>query len=437
MTYFRLHTASRALSHFLTEGSPRQHLLALLALWCLAILIVNPIGDFPLNDDWAYAHNTYALAQEGRWYFSDWPAMTLVAHTVWGAFFCKIFGASFTVLRFSTLLLGAAGTAGFYQLLRWAEVGPSRAFFGAVLLMFNPLWFVSAFSYMTEVPFLAVLIWAALFSLKTVETRRADWLLATVGLTLWACMIRQLGLLLPMVFAVLFLYKNRFTLRHLLMAGLPFGVCFASVSGFEGWLRDTGQTPEAYTSFGSLVDAIRFNSELLKNVTERSGIILLTLGVFLLPMAVAAFRPGLFQKPNRFGFQQIGLLASGLLVLVAVVAGWRLFPTGNVFYNLGLGAIVLKEVPMDDPALFHLSGAWLFFLKIAAALGAVGLCFLCWKNVGGGNDPARNDRARLARLLAFGFVGLYWAFSCLNWLLIDRYVLPLVMPIFPRLMPPK
>ncbi len=393
----------------------------LLTLWCVVIAVVNPVGDFPLNDDWAYAHNTYALALENRWYFSDWPAMTLVAHTVWGALFCKIFGASFTVLRFSTLLLGAAGLWGFYRLLRWSEMSPNRAFMGVLLLMFNPLWFVSSFSYMTEVPFLAVMLWAVLFSLKAVETRRADHLLAAVGFTLWACMIRQLGLLLPMVFAVLFLYHNRWTLRHLFFSVLPFGVCFASVSAFEGWLRKTDQTPEAYTSFKSLVDAIHFNHELLKTVGERSGIILLTLGIFLLPLFSATPIRTLFQKPGRALFQQIGLWTVGLLVLVAIGMGWSGFPTGNVFYNLGLGAIVLKDVPVDDPVLFHLSGFWLVLLKLAAALSAISLFLLAWKN-----GLGQQNRAGLAKLLALGFVGAYWAFSCFNWLLIDRYILPLV-----------
>jgi len=409
-----------ALSRFLTEGSPRQHFLALLGLWCLGILLVNPLGDFPLNDDWAYAHNTYALVQEGRWYFSDWPAMTLVAHTLWGAFFCKIFGVSFTVLRFSTLLLGMASVWGFYRLLRWAEVGLRGAFLGALLLMFNPLWFVSSFSYMTEVPFLAVLIWAALFSLKTLETRRADCLMAAIGLSLWACMIRQLGLLLPMVFALLFLYYQRLTLRNVLFAALPLAVCFASVSRFEAWLRETGQLPEAYTSFGNMVNSLSINMEVLKTTAERSGILLLTLGLFLLPLA-AAFRRYVLKRPESFGFQQVGGALLLLLAVVALMAGWRFFPLGNVFYNLGLGAIVLKDVPMDDPALFHLSGIWLALLRCAAALGALGLCFLTWKNARQGTE-----RARLAKWLAFGFVGAYWAFSCLNWLLFDRYVLPLL-----------
>lgn len=413
--------SATALTRFLDEGSPRQHFLALLALWCLAILFVNPLGDFPLNDDWAYAHNTYALAQEGRWYFSDWPAMTLVAHTLWGAFFCKIFGTSFTVLRFSTLLLSMAGVWGFYRLLRWAEVGPRGAFLGALLLMFNPLWFVSAFSYMTEVPFLAVLIWAALFSLKTLETRRAGFLLTAVGLSLWACMIRQLGLLLPMVFALLFLYHHRLTLRNGLFAVLPLAVCFASVSRFEGWLRETGQLPEAYTSFGNMVNSLSFNMEMLKTTAERSGILLLTLGFFLLPLAAAAFRRDVLKRPERFGFQQVGGTLLLLFAAVALIAGWQIFPVGNVFYNFGLGAIVLKDVPMDDPALFHLSGIWLALLRCAAALGALGLCFLTWKNVRLGTE-----RARLAKGLALGFVGAYWAFSCLNWLLFDRYVLPLL-----------
>jgi hypothetical protein len=104
---------------------PRD-LLILLLLWCVVVVFINPIGDFPLNDDWAYGQNTRALTLENRLFFSDWPAMTLIAHTLWGTLFGKVFGFSFTVLRFSTLLMGLFGLAGFYWLLQWAALPRHR-----------------------------------------------------------------------------------------------------------------------------------------------------------------------------------------------------------------------------------------------------------------------------------------------------------------------
>ena len=61
------------------EPNDVRNLVCIAFAWTLIGLLIGLRGEFPLNDDWAYAHNTYALAQEGRWYFSDWPAMTLVA----------------------------------------------------------------------------------------------------------------------------------------------------------------------------------------------------------------------------------------------------------------------------------------------------------------------------------------------------------------------
>ena len=73
-------------------------------LWLAFIIIVNPIGDFPLNDDWAYAANVYTLSELNTLSFSGWPAMTLMTQTLIGTVVCKIVGFSFTALRLTTLL---------------------------------------------------------------------------------------------------------------------------------------------------------------------------------------------------------------------------------------------------------------------------------------------------------------------------------------------
>lgn len=41
-------------------------LLSVLGIFTVAVLLVNPVGEFPLNDDWAYTQNCFALACENR-----------------------------------------------------------------------------------------------------------------------------------------------------------------------------------------------------------------------------------------------------------------------------------------------------------------------------------------------------------------------------------
>ena len=83
---------------------------ALLGLiWISMVVVVNPIGNFPLNDDWAYGYSVRALVEQGEIRFSDWTATNLIAQVVWGALFCLPYGFSFTALRLSTAVLGFAG----------------------------------------------------------------------------------------------------------------------------------------------------------------------------------------------------------------------------------------------------------------------------------------------------------------------------------------
>jgi hypothetical protein len=79
-------------------------LLLMTGLWAVMTWIANPLGDFPLNDDWTYGVSVKALVEEGRmFYLTEWACKTLVAHVFWGALFCLPFGFSYTALRFSQL----------------------------------------------------------------------------------------------------------------------------------------------------------------------------------------------------------------------------------------------------------------------------------------------------------------------------------------------
>ena len=79
-------------------------LLVFAGLWLAVIVVVDPRGEFPLNDDWAYAWSVKTLLQEGRFQLSDWGAVNLLPQTLWGWLFSVPGGFSFTALRVSTLI---------------------------------------------------------------------------------------------------------------------------------------------------------------------------------------------------------------------------------------------------------------------------------------------------------------------------------------------
>ena len=57
----------------------------LAAIWIGAVLAVNPLGNFPLNDDWAYGLGVRGLVQQGSFRPCSWGGMTLISQAAWGA----------------------------------------------------------------------------------------------------------------------------------------------------------------------------------------------------------------------------------------------------------------------------------------------------------------------------------------------------------------
>src|SRR5438067_3533531 len=153
-------------------------LLLLLALAGL-VAAVPPFGEFPVEDDWLYARAVEALIQHGQLQVPAWTATSLVLQACWGALIALLFGFSHSALRASTLLLSALGGLGCYLLLR-ELLDPKRAMFGSLLLLFNPLFVFLSYSFMTDVPFLALALWSMLCSVRAMQSTspRLGWLAA-------------------------------------------------------------------------------------------------------------------------------------------------------------------------------------------------------------------------------------------------------------------
>src|SRR5207248_711133 len=113
--------------------------------------------------------------------------------------FAHLFGFSHTTLRISTLVLAGSGVLAFYLLLR-ELLDPGRALLGALLLLFNPLFVFLSYSFMTDVPFLSLALWALFCYVRALRARspRLGWLAAGSALAGGAFLIRQLGGALPL-----------------------------------------------------------------------------------------------------------------------------------------------------------------------------------------------------------------------------------------------
>ncbi len=230
-------------------------ILAITALWAAMALLVNPSGNFPLNDDWCYALAVQSLLEEGSLQIVSIVPMSLVAQVLWGTLFCLPFGFSFTALRVSTLVLGLAGLLGMYGLLREMKTSRTIALVGCMAVAVNPIYFELSNTFMTDVPFFAFSVTSLYAFVRAI--RRGSSANIAIG-TLFACLAtltRQLGLILPLLFGLAYVVKNGLRVRTIAKALLPMVITAVALVSYQEWMRSTDRLPACYGLQGKMAAA--------------------------------------------------------------------------------------------------------------------------------------------------------------------------------------
>jgi 4-amino-4-deoxy-L-arabinose transferase-like glycosyltransferase len=184
----------------------RRAVLILMGAFLIAAALVNPIGNFPLDDDWGVGFTTFTLVQTGTIEFTPFASATAYLQFIWGALWASVFGESFTVLRFATLTLSLGSTILAYFLLRRGGASIGIALFGAFALLFHPLFFWASFTSMTHVPFVFFSLLACTTFFKAWE-REGVWLAIAFVACVASFFTRQFAILnaiAPLVVALTF-----------------------------------------------------------------------------------------------------------------------------------------------------------------------------------------------------------------------------------------
>src|SRR5205085_1369747 len=150
--------------------------------WAAIYLILRPLQNTPFQDDWIYAWRVQWLLDHGQLRALEYSSNPNFVQVMWGALFCLPFGFSFIALRVSTGVLGLGAIWGMYLLLRELQVNRRDAWIGTALWTFNPVFFMSAFTFMTEVPFLFLMIWSCYAAARAIHTESTQMLIASIGL---------------------------------------------------------------------------------------------------------------------------------------------------------------------------------------------------------------------------------------------------------------
>ncbi len=335
-----------------------------LFLALLAIAFVNPSGNFPLNDDWQYAYPVMTLVQQGDLVFQGIFAPNILLQVGWGYLFCKAFGGfDFTWLRVSTLVLAFAAVWIFARLCRRAGVEKQVAWLGAAALGFSPLFFLLGFTFMSDVPFLALCLGSLLCFFnylhrvaelqfgggtlrQTGVWRHGFWLFAACLFAIGSYFIRQPGIIFLPAFAIFIFWQNRRSVANWLLIFFLLLLTAATWFFMERWLKPSLGISQNYVPVGEkyfqamLETPAAVLSEWIKKLVKT----LVYLGFFALSLL-----PFLWEKMKRRRLftakNWLVILPLNALILFYLWRIGKVFPFGgNILFNFGLGTELLADV---------------------------------------------------------------------------------------------
>lgn len=335
------------------EIHSRQHgsaadMGAIAILWLTCIVVTNPAGAFPLNDDWAYALSVKYLFEDNGFRPIDWIQALHLSHAAWGYLFALLGGWSDETLRASTLVLSLGGVLAMYLLSRLVGASRAVAAGAALILAFNPIYFALSFTYMTDVPFTALMIITALGFAHSLMRPSDAWLAIAVVAALACTLNRQIGLALPVAYAVAHVMRYGIRVPSIVRAVAPLVICAGVLVGVEQWMAATGRTPALYHGPANALLAALSDPSKLKAAVRGAFVAAVYLGLFLFPLPVllASQMKSAIDGSGRMvalAYAVFGALAVSLSATAIVKFGQPLPWIGNIIDVAGIGPFTLRD----------------------------------------------------------------------------------------------
>jgi hypothetical protein len=348
----------------------------LLAVFAVAVILIRPQGDFPLNDDWDFALPTWHFARTGQFHFSQFTAVSLRALVLWGSLWTRAFGQSFEVLRASTLTLSAATIVVVNHILARGGIARSLRIVTTLAFMFHPIFIWASCTYMTEVPYVLASMLAFLFFYRGIAEERIGFIVAGCIAAFVACFVRETGVeILGAALIVLLIAQP----RHRRTAAITIGIAIALFSAIFLFKRDwlTGSPVELNNHFKMWTESTFRTTEQAALVADYTTWNAQNVALFFLPLSLPLLLAR--RRWSRGEMVLAGVMAIPIFARVydAVSRGFPMpyfsttgnFMPGNILTNWGLGPPTMSEVwsgRYDYP--FTASMPWRLALTWGSAL---------------------------------------------------------------------
>jgi hypothetical protein len=415
-----------------------------LLAYVAAVLLIAPWGNFPLNDDWGYAHVAKRLAETAQFRVDVPVAPSLVGQSLLAALPIRVFGFSHTLLRALTMALGAVALWMLSRLLTYANVRPQLLRLVLLALAINPLFLYLSLSFMTEIygwglGLLGAVVWMrARAQVHGGSASAPSWtttlaMAAVVGATFW---IRQFVVVIfPALIGAYLLelaLERDFTGLRRAAARIGIAVLVFSAVVF------------AYFPFARSIGGLRaqMSGPLGGMLTLQPKVWALHLGTFLVYMALFSYPLLTLFRFRGIAPRRAAIAGAcvGLALLVSLVQlpkspageyrhGEFFHPTfpfmGNVIHPGGIGPITLSDVYVFDKPQPRLPDAfWIGVEILAIFLSAYWVPFLASVGRGLGKGIHR-EVFSFGLLLTIGSLLLVW--QAYTTQVLDRYYFPCVL----------
>jgi len=334
--------------------------IALLILaWAIMLFVANPTGNFPTNDDYMYSRSVSFLLQDHAYKITDTYSPVLIAQVFWGTLFCLPFGFSYLVLRISVTVLAIVCSIAFYFLINRISNNKTLAFFGSLLITCNPMFFCLSNSFMTDIPFLTFSLLSFVFFFKALESENRLMLFIAFIMATLATFTRQMGIIIPVAFAITAIIQPRQTAQKRFIYLLPAIVIACLLYYTLQVLTDKGYNP--YN--GERVTSFLTNNMLFDQIKGRCGLILIYSGFFLFPLLI-------FLKNPFKGIRTVYKIWIVFFILMFIPPILRVneLPSGNYINTGSLGPVTIKG---GTGMLQTFPPLLLIILKCVAYAGAV------------------------------------------------------------------
>ena len=194
-----------------------------MALFLACAALIWPFAETGFMDDWSYIRTAQVLAQTGHVHYNGWATAMLGWPLFAAALLIKLFGNSFSVVRSTDVLIGAACVAVLHRVLLRAGLNAWNAGLTTCAFLLSPVFLVGSVAFMSDMPgLLAVLV--CLYGCLRATERPGDgvrWIVFAALTNLLLGTSRQIAWLglFAMVPSGMWLLRRR---RPVLVAG---GVC--------------------------------------------------------------------------------------------------------------------------------------------------------------------------------------------------------------------